>query len=469
MAARLTRHLVWTQTDAPQALAADRGATLLFKAVTASEQRGVEPTETLSLDVPSPARDCATYLLHVGAEVEHALMVQYLYAGYSLDAALVQDPERRALVQRWREVVLSIAREEMGHLAAVENILTLIGGPLSFERQEFPVENELYPFPFELEPLTKRSLGKYVLAESPGEKELEALGLTEEVEAIKRYVDVGGTSVNRVGVIYDAITALFKAPPSQKDPGPPTPFIQSGDIQADSVGFQVGPGEWALGYKDLLVLTAGDRPSAIAALEAVSEQGEGSTVDDLESSHFGRFLEIYRAFPGQGGWTPARNVARNPTLDPAAPADRFISHPAAQLWAGLFNVRYRMLLAYLAHSFQVEEPVKQSQRTSRGLLVSWAFGEMYNVRSIAEILMRLPLYAGSDVYAGPPFELPYTLALPTRHADRWRTHRDLFVMSRSYIDLLLADADAAPYRAYLEGLRAAGESGLEQAITLIGG
>jgi hypothetical protein len=482
MASRLTRHLIWTHPDAPEARAPDGDPKTMFRAVmpggpeqmafrafTASELRGETPAETLSVNLPSVARDRAIYFLHIGAEVEHALMVQYLYAGYSLDASQVQDAGQRALVQQWRETILLIAREEMGHLAAVENILTLIGGPLSFDRQEFPVQNELYPFPFDLEPLTRRSLGKYVLAESPNDEALAAMGLTEEIEEIKKYVKAGGTSVNRVGVIYDAVMALFKAPDEPKYPGKRPFFIQSGDIQADSEGFQVGPGEWGLGYKDLLICTANDRTSALAALEAVAEQGEGEKVEDFASSHFGRFLTIYRAFPRDGEWTPARNVACNPTLDRDAPPERQITHPTARLWAGLLNVRYRMLLAYLAHSFQVEEPVKQWTRTSRGLLVSWAFGEMYNVRSISEILMRLPMHPGGDVYAGPPFEMPYTLALPTRDADRWRTHRDLFLMSRNYINLLLEDPEAQPYRAYLEGLRTAGEAGVEQAITLIGG
>src|SRR5689334_20827302 len=74
-------------------------------------------------------QDEAIYLLHIGAEVEHSLMIQYLYAAYSLpgqNIPVTQLPE----VLKWRQTILDIAREEMGHLVTVQNILHLIGGPL---------------------------------------------------------------------------------------------------------------------------------------------------------------------------------------------------------------------------------------------------------------------------------------------------------------------------------------------------
>src|SRR5437773_686840 len=66
-------------------------------------------------------RDYTILLLHVAAEIEHALMIQYLYAAYSLGGAQVP-PDRRALVQQWQAVILGIAKEEMAHLITVENI-----------------------------------------------------------------------------------------------------------------------------------------------------------------------------------------------------------------------------------------------------------------------------------------------------------------------------------------------------------
>ena len=92
-------------------------------------------------------RDEAVFLLHTAAEIEHALMVQYLYAAWSLPA------DATGKVGRWRREVLQVAREEMAHLAAVQNLLRFVGGPLNFDREDFPYRSELYPFPFRLEPL----------------------------------------------------------------------------------------------------------------------------------------------------------------------------------------------------------------------------------------------------------------------------------------------------------------------------
>ena len=478
MATRLTKHLLWTGGDATAApgsrragFLADTGASRL--PLTKLETVSAHPVgQQASLDIFTAPRDRAIYLMHIGAEVEHALMVQYLYAGYSLGGQHLTDPKHRALTQKWKAKILEIAREEMGHLVTVENMLTLIGGALSFEREDYPIPKDLYPFPFELEPLTKKSLGKYVLAEMPDEETIEKLGLTDEIAEIEKYVDQGseGMTVNRVGILYAAILALFQPPVQEKDPKPAPPsFIASSDIQSSSLRFQVNPSEWGLGYDDILIETANDRTSAINAITLIATQGEGSTIGALGASHFGKFLEIYREFPDEKGWQPSRNVARNPTTDSGAPPDRYISNAEANTWAGLLNLRYRMLLMSLMHSFQIEAPLRASGRTPRGLLVSWAFGEMYNIRSITEILMALPMHEnGGELLAGPPFEMPYSLALAARNADRWRMHRDLFLASEQYVKKLLCDCDAQ-YANYLNGLQSAGESALAQVETLIGG
>jgi hypothetical protein len=63
-------------------------------------------------------------LLRIGAEVEHALMVQYLFAAYTLIEEQ-KDPTRRVLVQKWKSTILETAREEMGHLQRSRTCLLL--------------------------------------------------------------------------------------------------------------------------------------------------------------------------------------------------------------------------------------------------------------------------------------------------------------------------------------------------------
>jgi hypothetical protein len=437
----------------------------------------------VEFEAPVSAHERTVRLLHLGSEIEHALMVQYLYAAYSLDEDQPTDGHR-ALVREWKSVIAEIAREEMGHLATVQNILTLIGGPLCFEREDYPiVDPDLWPFPFELERLTRDSLGKYVLAEMPSDDVLELLGLTAEIDAIKlRLKWKAGVTVNRVGLIYGQILELFTEGPMIQGPivpgaEPKRPFVAAADIQADSLPYQVSPNAWGLGYKQILIETAHDRTSALDALTKVSVQGEGPiSVDDpdvgdeVHASHFWRFLEIYRKFPEEHAWSPSRHVATNPSTSADAPPDRRLGGDAA-VWAELANLRYRMLLLYLQHSFYIETPTTHPTRSPRGALVTWAFGEMYHLRTLSEVLMGLPLHPGSRTMAGPPFEMPYSLSLPTRSAGRWRTHRDLLSASIELVDGMLADAKlgrSPVQERYLRAMRAADVTAQDQIAVLIG-
>jgi hypothetical protein len=476
----LTKHLVWTPASglAPGQARAQLALGAKARGTKAGVSPPVQLSESVGLDIALPPRQQAIYLLHIGAEVEHALMVQYLYAAYSLGGPQPSG-EKEKIVRQWRDTIIQIAREEMGHWAAVENLLSLLSAPLHFEREEFPIPSDLYPFPFELEQLTKKSLGKYVLAEMPTEEVIKKLGLESKINEIRHYV--GGQAldkikVHRVGVIYDAVHKLFQKPEiPQEPPSHPAQFVRSEDILSDSLRFQARPAEWGLGYNDLLIGQPVDRTSALAAIEAISLQGEGSNISDLQTSHFGLFLDIYNRFPDDSNkWRPARPVAKNPTTDRHASADRRITNELALRWAKLFNLRYRMLLMFLVHSFDVEAPADAKGRTPRGLLISWAFGEMYNLRSISSILIDLPLKQEDDprgrnavsVRAAPSFEMPYSLALAPRESGRWRQHRDLLEASQSCVTELQSLAPVHVH--YLQGLHTANQQALAQITSLLG-
>src|SRR5438132_7424074 len=149
--------------------------------------------------------DEAVFLLHIGAEVEHALMVQYLYAAYSLKHSDEVPQEHQEKVHAWRRTLLGIAREEMGHLITVQNMLRLIGGPITLDREDYPFRSDLYPFHFRLEPLSKNSLAKYILAEMPFLPEMP----DELKEIMARATNSDDdVPVNRIGAIYLRITHI---------------------------------------------------------------------------------------------------------------------------------------------------------------------------------------------------------------------------------------------------------------------
>src|SRR5258708_10010112 len=232
-----------------------RGCRVLYNLVKHLEwiYQGRSVLEILEVSIALPPREKAIYLLYVSAEVEHGLMVQYLYAAYSLGGKHLElNYERQRVALSWRNVFIEIARQEMGHLATVQNILTLLDDPLRFERQDYQVPSglaltdrqSLYPFPFALEPLTKKSLGKYVLAEMPSGdniKKLEKMRIIEagEIDAIKRVVGVDRAwrpvRVHRVGAIYQKIKELFQPPQ------PDVAYIEDSDIRVSAQLFQAQP------------------------------------------------------------------------------------------------------------------------------------------------------------------------------------------------------------------------------------
>jgi hypothetical protein len=406
----------------------------------------------------------AVFLLHIAAEIEHALMVQYLYAAFSLGGSMVP-ADRWIEVAQWREVILGIAKEEMGHLMTVQNVLRCLGGPLNLDREDFPWDSEFYPFPFKLEPLTTQSLAKYVLAESP----VDWSGA--EADRIRSLALQGvgtRTPINRVGKLYETITDLLADEQLVKD----------NDFRGSTFPYQANWDEWGRGYKggergnstkgampgtpDVLLIPVVARTDALAALKKVADQGEANpAANDGAPSHFARFLKIFRSFPS-AGWSPSRAVPVDPivlstTQDEETGRDwggTPITYPESKLWAHLFNIRYEALLTNLLHTFEYPSNVTDvSQTTPRGLLLHSTFGEMYNIRALSGILVQMPLATGnSELLAGPPFQIPYTLKLAVDAVDRWRRHLDLLESSTALIDRLLADPQQR-HGVYLRALR----------------
>jgi hypothetical protein len=395
-------------------------------------------------------------------------MVQYLYAAYSLDPESASGEEREK-VRTWQHQILEIAREEMGHLVTVQNLLRLVGGPLNFGRQDYPFQSDFYPFPFELEPLSIASLAKYIVAEMPEQPSIP------EIEEIKILAtkDNAGRAVNRVGKLYEAIIDLFGK-------------LDDADFQADSIAYQADFDTWGRDYAraprgilespkrgvaELIVRPVHSRTTALAALRAVAEQGEGNQTNESEFSHFQRFVDIFRHFKsGSVGFV--RNVARNPvtmgvTLEPDDEPVAAITNEKSLLWAQLFNTRYRLLLSLLAHALHAENPVTSSGTPSpRGRLIAGAFGEMYQLRALAGIIVRQPIDdSGSGLLCGPPFELPYSLAVSDLSSGRWKAHRDILMGADLIIEQLRSYG--AGETKYLDALQFQNKTFLDQITPIL--
>ena len=404
-------------------------------------------------DPPLEPHDEAVFLLTAAAEIEHALMVQYLYAAYSVRVA---DPNRTEL-KLVQDRLIQIAREEMGHLATVQNLLHLIGGPLNFNREHSPYSSAIYPFRFTLEPVTLDSLAKYVIAESPSVLPYDLseadVALLEQIREDATRAN-GGQDVRHVGPVYARLAYLFSDGLADDDFRLDTFALQA---KFPDWGYEppVDPGEPA---EPLIVASfpetdvAAVRAAAVAAIEAVGAQGEGfDPAPEGTESHFERFFDIYKRVSAlsSAGATITWPVATNPNttsapiespsaadvvavaLEAHASTGR-INHPRARAWAHLFNLRYRLLLGQLAHFLRLDNDLYSDtpgpglgDRTDRGLLLIGSFDEMRHLRKIAGKLVQLPKDdPPGPINAGPPFELPYTLNLPDVEPQRWRMHLD---------------------------------------------
>lgn len=423
-------------------------------------------------DPPLQPRDEAVFLLTAVAEIEHALMVQYLFAAYSIK---VPDPDGGQ--QAVQDRLVQIAREEMGHLITVQNLLHLVGGPLNLGRDRAPYGSEIYPFRFTLEPVTRASLAKYVTAESPIERPPQISEADWElVAAIADAAEAAnGGPVHHVGALFERLEVLFGDGPGG---------MADADFRTDTAGLQATWGDWGYdprgpsdttGGARLIVkpFTAPDvatlRSDALAALKAIADQGEGFDLTTPGESHFERFFAVYKSvdtlLSQDAGLELTWPIATNPnttTNSSSGPSDAVteagrITEERARAWAQLFNLRYRMLLGRLAHFLRLDQKPyvgdagpQQGDRTARGLLLLGAFDEMRHLSKIAAKLVRMPKDAGGTMNAGPPFELPYSLSLPDGEAARWRMHLDV---SRAAVDLVESLAlahDSDPFLAALK-------------------
>jgi ferritin-like protein len=145
-------------------------------------------------------------LLREATEVEHALLVQYLYAAFSVK------PRYQRIVgsafPATANNLLGVAVQEMQHLDQVNRMLLAVGASPNLIRQDFPYEPAIYPFAFNLEPMSRASLAKYVWTEAPANDPFLA-----QLEPV-----LGELHPNHLGSLYATIIAetekLIADPPS---------------------------------------------------------------------------------------------------------------------------------------------------------------------------------------------------------------------------------------------------------------
>jgi hypothetical protein len=339
----------------------------------------------------------AISLLEIAAEVEHSLMVQYLYVAFSTsdDAA--------------NRVFRGVAIEEMGHLLTVQNLRLALGREPYFRRQDESPQPELDPYPFVLEPLSGDVLAKYVSAEAPDMSRLDNEEQRDELKAIAARAGQAAhvPLLHRVGLVYLRLFYLFQ---SSDDPDPMWSdanraaawgtrwHVSDADLNLASLSRQLANEDWPPAPTGFLLL--GSKVNGVAAareaIAEVAQQGEGKGA--AQGGHFARFLAQYKRPP-----EPPLKVLPVPVVG----VDGVSAEPAATL-VRLFDVRYELLLINLQQLFLYGE----ADAAPRSLALDWCQREMKEiVRRFHRLLSLLPREAGGDAKvapAAPMYRMPPT-------------------------------------------------------------
>ena len=344
--------------------------------------------EEVEPEIAIGPREQLFHLLAEASEIEHTLMCSYLYAAFSLksqsDHAL-SEHEAQA-VKRWRKEILGVATEEMVHLLLVSNLSIALGGRPHFGRPNFPVSPGYFPsgVTVKLTPFSVATLEHFIFLERPRGVDLpDGEGFEPENDYEREEAHYGlMPSVQdyaTIGHLYDALRANLIA--SAKRLGERALFV--GPVAA-----QVGADAVKLDG----ITTIHDLHSALAAIDTIVEQGEGSRANS-EESHYQRFLNMqseYRELlDSNPSFAPAWPAAESPVMRrPPEPEDKvFIDDPRAAQVLDFANAVYGLLIRFLLQAFGRQGP--SASAAQRGYIGA-AIDLMHVMGSVCSALVTLP-------------------------------------------------------------------------------
>jgi CDGSH-type Zn-finger protein/uncharacterized Fe-S cluster protein YjdI len=338
-------------------------------------------TTTLS----PPSREQALHALYEAAELEHNLMCTYLYAAFSLRDGEAEglSAAEAAAVERWRRTIVGIAVEEMGHLTAVWNITSALGGSPRFGRGNFPLDPGQLPanVVVKLAPFGDAVLQHFIYLERPeGSSEPDGDGFAAEFlfkRASQNRLTPMGLDYETVGHFYGTLEERLRL--FVEKHGEAGAFCGDPALQLSTAEIDLG------GAKPVICAK-----TALSAFASIVEQGEGAPLNTV-GSHFQKFLairdELGKLRGANPSFKPAHPAATNPVLrTPMRPSGRvWIENEDAAVTVDLANAGYMLMLRLIAYAYAVPRPAPE-----KSLAVDLAIGLMRAVSRLGERAARLP-------------------------------------------------------------------------------
>lgn len=396
------RSYTWARVATPQAPLAHAMAMQPLAATPHPSFRAALASVGVPTTNKSPEEELVD-LLQDAAEIEHGLMLQYLYAAYSAKSQVIKGALR------------TIAIEEMGHFLSVQNLLIACGAAPYFGRAHWGDPSPFQPYGFKLEPLSIGSLAKYAIGEMPDPDQV-AQGIKADLPTIMNEADTAAgapVASHRVGLLYAKIYWLLRdddqplADPA-KEPwlGFPvgsmaaTPDLKGrhvrGDVVADIGDRNALPEHWIGNYTSVIVAPISGRESARKAIARIAAQGEGFA--NTPQSHFERLVEAWRIAHASPDF--ALPAATNPHLGHGTGEE--IASVLGRRFAGLSDGLYKLVLLCTAANLLLPAGMAAAIRRQPARAAIMAMRE--GLGAVATVLTTLPLRDGSDTpVCGLPF------------------------------------------------------------------
>lgn len=353
--------------------------------------------------------------LYEAAELEHSLLVQYLFAAFSLKRLLSEGITglQQAKIQDWGGIIYEVGKEEMMHLGNVCNLLSAVGAPPHFQLPSFPRKaGRYYPLipDFSLSRFCKATLYRFICFELPQGVQPPPFTAAKEVlttDDLSRFSAPDPLVYNRVGDLYEQIAKAFKRIPEKQLFIGPRAHQESDDWQ-----------------RNFQLYAVYNRETALKAINNIVLDGEG-TPGNREGSHYASFLQIWNEME-QYNFDPGRNVAENPLTRPHRDGDAsgnvtYITHPTTLPVAELFNSFYNTVMLLLAQYYSFAGESAEERKMLQVMIRSM----MSNIlRPLGEILTELPANPHGLLKAGAGFEFYTPIQLSPLRANRWAILRE---------------------------------------------
>jgi CDGSH-type Zn-finger protein/uncharacterized Fe-S cluster protein YjdI len=335
--------------------------------------------------MPICSREQIIHQLYEAAELEHDLMCTYLYAAFSLKDGEAEGLTRdeAAAVERWRRTITEVAIQEMGHLVAVWNITSALGGTPRFGRGNFPLDPGGLPASVvvKLSPFSENVLQHFIFLERPADStEPDGKGF-EPAFVFRRGVQ--RPRITPMGFDYDTVGAYYAA----LDRALGELVAQHGESGAfcNDPALQISTADVpVLGTRPVICLK-----TVTAAFSAIVTQGEGAR--DIAGSHYQKFSairdELVAMRARNPAFEPAHPAACNPVLrPPLRPEGRvWLENEEAAQTVDLANAAYGLMLRLLGYAYVVPRPSPEKR-----VALELAQGLMRAFTPLAERAARLP-------------------------------------------------------------------------------